>query len=174
MNTFFQDRTSNERKIKGRLVLVGFRIASIISTMPQCLKWLFLPYVVAYRVLIEWILCIELPLKLKVGHGLRLYHGAALVVNDRAIIGSNCVLRHSTTIGVSLTSSRFDGDAPVIGNNVDIGSNVVILGKITIGDGAIIGAGSVVVKDVPPNAIVVGNPARVIRFTDAAETVGNV
>jgi putative colanic acid biosynthesis acetyltransferase WcaB len=113
------------------------------------------------------VLGIELPWKLKVGKNLRLFHGQALVVNDHAVIGSGCILRHSTTIGVLITSLSFDGDAPVIGNNVDIGSNVVILGKINIGDGAVIGAGSVVVKDVPAGAIVVGNPARVIRSIDA-------
>ncbi|NOS89315.1 MAG: hypothetical protein HOP34_12420 [Methylococcaceae bacterium] len=51
----------------------------------------------------------------------------------------------------------------MIGNDVDIGSNVVILGDIKIGDGAIIGAGTVIVKNVEAGSVVVGNPARVIR-----------
>lgn len=57
-----------------------------------------------------------------------------------------------------------DGNIPVtIGNDVFIGANVILVGKITIGDGAIIGAGSVVTKDVPPYCIVGGNPAREIK-----------
>jgi serine acetyltransferase len=82
------------------------------------------------------------------------------VINDRAVIGKNVILRHCTTIGVK----KKDGGCPVIGNDVNIGSNVVILGDILIGDGAVVGAGSVVIKDVPPFAVVAGNPARVIRI----------
>jgi acetyltransferase-like isoleucine patch superfamily enzyme len=47
-----------------------------------------------------------------------------------------------------------------------IGSGATILAKVTIGENAIVGAGSVVTKDVPPNAIVAGNPARVLRFIE--------
>ena len=55
------------------------------------------------------------------------------------------------------------GAAPTIGNNVNIGSNTCIIGGISIGDNVIIGAGSVVVKDVPSNVVIAGNPARIIR-----------
>lgn len=156
------------------MVLVAFRIAALISALPRSVRWVFLPYVVLYRVLFEWVLGIELPWKLKIGRNCRLYHGQSLVVSDRSVIGCNCVLRHSTTIGVSVTSSDFTGSAPVIGNYVDIGSNVVILGNVSVGDGAVIGAGSVVVDDVPAGAVVVGNPARVIRIASAAEDVSEL
>jgi acetyltransferase-like isoleucine patch superfamily enzyme len=53
---------------------------------------------------------------------------------------------------------------PTIGNNVSLGLNVTIIGKVTIGDNVIIGAGSVVVKDIPSNCVAAGNPAKVIRF----------
>ncbi|MBL7956618.1 MAG: serine acetyltransferase, partial [Flavobacteriales bacterium] len=49
---------------------------------------------------------------------------------------------------------------PRFGDRVDIGANAVVIGPITIGDDALIGAGAVVVKDVPPNCVAVGNPAR--------------
>jgi len=163
-NNIFQDWKVNKKNIKGRLVLSAFRLASLISRMPQYIRWIFLPYIVLYRIVIEWVLCIELPWHLRIGPNLRLYHGVALVINDRTIIGANCVLRHSTTIGVSVTSENFEGTAPVIGNNVDIGSNVVILGPITVGDDVIIGAGSVVTKDVPAGAVIIGNPARILRY----------
>jgi acetyltransferase-like isoleucine patch superfamily enzyme len=57
----------------------------------------------------------------------------------------------------------------VIGQNVWIGSGGIILSGVTIGDGAVVAAASVVTKDVPANALVAGNPARVIRFLNAAE-----
>lgn len=54
----------------------------------------------------------------------------------------------------------------VIGNDVWVGGNAVILGGVTIGDGAVIGAGAIVTKDVPPYAIMGGNPARLIRYRE--------
>jgi putative colanic acid biosynthesis acetyltransferase WcaB len=137
--------------------------------MPRFVRWLFLPYAIFYRFFVEWVLCVEIPWKTHIGKDLQLFHGVALVINDRTIVGDNCVLRHSTTIGVANTSADFSGGAPVLGNNVDVGSNVVILGNITIGNNVSIGAGSVVVKDIPEGAVVVGNPARVIRIKSTEE-----
>jgi putative colanic acid biosynthesis acetyltransferase WcaB len=169
--SLFQDWKANKGNVKGRLILVAFRAANFFSHVPRPFRYIGYPYLILYRVIVEWILCAELPWKLTVGSGLRLYHGQALVVNDRAVIGRNCVLRHATTIGVAETSSTYGGVAPTIGNDVDIGSNVVILGGVKIGDGAVIGAGSVVVKDVEAGAVVVGNPARVIRIKPSADTL---
>ena len=59
----------------------------------------------------------------------------------------------------------------LIGNDVWIGTNVIVLGGTTIGDGAVIGAGSVVTKNVPPYAIVVGSPARVIKKRFSQEKI---
>jgi len=166
----FQDWDVNQGNIKGRIVLVAFRAASAVSRMRPLLRWVCLPYVVLYRIVVEWILGIELPWRLSVGKGLRLYHGHALVVNDRARIGEGCVLRHCTTIGVGATSSDFTGDAPVIGDHVDIGSNVVIVGQVHVGNHATIGAGSVVISDVPAYGVAVGNPAKIVRIrTTTAE-----
>ena len=58
-----------------------------------------------------------------------------------------------------------DGKRPVIGNHVKMGCHVCILGGVHIGNNVTIGAGSVVVKDVPDNAVVVGNPARFIKYS---------
>ena len=165
-STLFSDWTVNSGNAKGRIVLICFRLASSIQSVPLPARYFFYPYLIIYRVLIEWVFGIELPWKLKAGRNLRIYHGQSLVVNDKVVIGHNCILRHSTTIGVRETSESFDGQAPTIGNYVDIGANVVIVGNITIGDHVRIGAGAVVVTDAPAGSILVGNPARIVNVED--------
>ena len=64
-----------------------------------------------------------------------------------------------------------NGFSAIVGNDVWIGSHVLIRGGVTIGDGAVIGMGSVVTKDVPPYAIVAGNPAKIIRFRFEDKTI---
>ena len=158
---FTQDLLRNQTTgLKSRLILVLFRIASQAKGLPRVVA--FFPRAF-YQIAVEYFLGVEIPWDTRIGPGLQLHHGTGLVVNHSTRIGSNCTLRHCTTIG---NKQRADGtftDSPVIGNDVDIGSNSVILGAITIGDGAVIGAGSVVVKDVPAGCVVAGNPARIIR-----------
>lgn len=74
-------------------------------------------------------------------------------------MGDNCQVWQNVTIGVSQSG----GKKPRIGNNVKICCHSVVLGDIEIGDNVIIGACAVVVKSVPSNCTVVGNPARIIK-----------
>lgn len=159
----FQDLKNNPKNIKAKIVLVLFRLAQLCRKSPKPIFILSIPYLIFYRIFVEWFLCVELPWSTKVGKGLCLFHGQSLVVNDGTIIGENCTLRHCTTIGNKQLPDGSFSKAPIIEDNVDIGSNVVILGSITIGEGSVIGAGSVVVKDIERYSLVVGNPARVIR-----------
>jgi serine O-acetyltransferase len=92
----------------------------------------------------------------KIGGGVQLAHPYATIINAEQI-GENLYINQLVTIGDK------DGKRPRIGNNVQIHTNAIIIGAITIGDNAIIGAGAVVVKDVPDNAIVAGNPAKIIN-----------
>ena len=158
----FQDWSANRQNFKAQLVLFLFRLVQFFNRY-IITKIIFYPYFMLYRYWVEWHLGIELPRKLTVGKGLSLYHGQALVVNKGTIIGENCVLRNSTTIGhKKLADGTFSG-CPRIGNNVDIGANVCIIGDVIIGDNVIVGAGSVIVKDVPADCMVVGNPARILE-----------
>ena len=65
-------------------------------------------------------------------------------------------------------------ETTTVGNDVWIGCNVVVLPGVTIGDGAVVAAGSIVTKDVPPYAIVAGSPARVLRYRWDEKTVERV
>jgi putative colanic acid biosynthesis acetyltransferase WcaB len=160
--SIFCDWSRNSGNIKGRLILLLFRISNR-GSRKGLLFIILLPYLILYRLIVEWILGIEIPYKTQIGGGLILYHGQGLVINDGTIIGKNCTLRHNTTIGNKELPTGKLTDSPKIGNGVNIGSNVCIIGPISIGDNVIIGAGSVVTKDIPKNSVAVGNPARIIR-----------
>lgn len=157
------DWKANAKNPKGLVVVTAFRLAHLFSGFRHGLwipLWILcLPYLILYRLCVEWVLGIELPQKTKIGPGLIIWHGQGLVVNDGALIGSNVQLRHNVTIG----NRDFYGPCPVIEDDVDIGAGAFILGPIRIGKGAKIGAASVVLKDVPAGAIAVGNPARIIE-----------
>jgi putative colanic acid biosynthesis acetyltransferase WcaB len=162
-----QDRRANRMSAKAQLVLFAFRLAHVFATGKDTNRILWiagLPILILYRILVEWTLCIELPAKTDIGAGLRLFHGQALVVNAHARIGSDCTLRHCTTIGSKVLASGEERPSPALGDRVDVGSNVVILGGISIGDDVVVGAGSVVIRDVADGAVVAGNPARVLYY----------
>ena len=160
MQFIFQDWKANSTK--GKLIMVLFRLANI-GTKNKLYYYIGLPYRLFYTFLVEWVLGIELQWKTKVGKGLKLYHGQALVVNGNTVLGANCSLRQCTTIGNKQLPDGSHSAAPIIGNNVDIGSNVCIIGELIIGNNVKIGSGTVIIKDVPDNCTVVGNPGRVIQ-----------
>ncbi len=157
----FQDLKANLNNPKGILVLTLFRLAHLLR-LNIVTFILFLPYFIFYRVFVEWLLCIELPWKTRVGPGFRIDHGQALIINDGTVFGAECIVRNSTTIGNKRLQDGSYSKAPVFGDRVNIGANAVIIGPITIGDDCAIGAGAVVLKDVPARHVAVGNPARII------------
>jgi putative colanic acid biosynthesis acetyltransferase WcaB len=167
INYILQDwQINKDTSFKSRLTLLMFRLAQYLKTLPSIFILIFILYRFLYQIVVEWVLGIELPWNTQVGSNLKLQHGHGLVVNHETIIGGNCILRNSTTIGNKRQQDGSYSASPKIGDNVDIGANVVIIGSITVGNNAVIGAGSVVIKDVPKGAVVVGNPARVIRIAN--------
>ncbi|MCF0075128.1 hypothetical protein LZD49_31880 [Dyadobacter sp. CY261] len=97
----------------------------------------------------------------RIGEGLLLHHAFSTAILSRQI-GKNCEVWQCVTIGKSKSEPGLDA-TPLLGSNVKISAGAIVIGKITIGDNSIIGAGSLITKDVPQNVTVVGNPAYIIR-----------
>jgi UDP-2-acetamido-3-amino-2,3-dideoxy-glucuronate N-acetyltransferase len=111
--------------------------------------------------------CTFLGRRCRIGAGTRIHPGAAIpdnaVIGARVFIGANVVL---TDVSIpELRDKRLEVHRPpTIEDDVVLGSNAVILPGVIVHRGAIVGAGSVVSRDVPPDCIVMGNPARVTRY----------
>lgn len=98
----------------------------------------------------------------QIGSGFFIDHGTGVVIGETTIIGDNVTLYQQVTLG---GTGKGEGKRhPTIGNNVMISSGAKILGPVTIGDHSKIGAGSVVLKDVPQYSTVVGVPGRIVRM----------
>ncbi|MGA9946068.1 MAG: serine O-acetyltransferase [Candidatus Cybelea sp.] len=96
----------------------------------------------------------------KIGKGVFIDHGSGVVIGETAELGDGCTIYQGVTLGG--TSLSHGKRHPTLGRNVIVGVNSSVLGAIVLGDNAKVGGGSVVVKDVPANATVVGVPARVV------------
>ncbi len=95
-----------------------------------------------------------------IGPGLFIDHGMGVVIGETAEIGEDVTIYQGVTLGG--TGKETGKRHPTIGDCVTIGTGASVLGSVTVGEGAKIGAGSIVIKDVPPNSTVVGNPGRAV------------
>lgn len=108
----------------------------------------------------RWITLIEIHPGARIGKRFVIDHGAGVVIGETAQIGDDCFIYHGVTLGgVSLGQGRRH---PLLENGVMVGAGSKVLGPLTLGEGAVVGAGSVVVKDVPAGTTVAGVPARPI------------
>lgn len=110
--------------------------------------------------------CLGLEIGLNVfGPGLVIVHPYGIVVSDRASIGKNCRIHAGVNIGAHRDR------APKIGDNVYLGPGAKVVGGVFVGEGAVIGANAVVVKDVPSGVTVGGVPAKIISHNDSTEMI---
>ena len=98
-----------------------------------------------------------------IGRRLVIDHGTGIVIGETAEIGDDCLLYQNVTLGG--TGKDVGKRHPTLGNNVMVGSGAKVLGPFKVGDNARIAANSVVLREVPENATVVGVPGRVVKIS---------
>ncbi len=103
----------------------------------------------------------------QIGEKFFIDHGMGVVIGETTVIGDNCHLYQGVTLGG--TSTRRAKRHPTLGHGVVVGAGAKIIGAVTIGDNSKIGAGSVVVTNVPDNATVVGVPGHIVAYTDPGD-----
>lgn len=137
------------------MVLVLYRLAHLLCKLgiPIVPRFIYGFNRIAFSVVLPPSACL--------GQGVLLgYSGLGIVIHARAVIGDRVSIGTGVTIG---GRGKVFG-VPIIESDVEIGSGAKILGDIRVGKGAVIGANAVVIADVEPYSVVVGVPARVVRF----------
>ena len=104
-----------------------------------------------------------------IGRRVFIDHGDGVVIGETSVVGDDVTIYQGVTLGG--TGKDVGKRHPTIGNGVTIGAGAKVLGPITIGDHSKIGAGAIVLKDVPPYCTVVGNPGRVVKKASQATDV---
>jgi serine O-acetyltransferase len=171
------------RNIREEIAIIRERDPAIHSSMEVFLYPSFkvmLHYRIAHRLyekkhyfLARWVsqrgvrkTGIEIHPGAQIGRGFFIDHGNGVIIGETTIIGDNVTLYQGVTLGG--TGKEHGKRHPTIGNNVMIRAGAKVLGSFTIGDNSKIGAGSVVLSEVPPNSTVVGVPGRVVKRNNMA------
>lgn len=144
---------------QGLWALFVYRISNAIyrSKLPSILKKILLIGAILNQKTIEILTGISLPYAATIGKRFYIAHHGHIILHPNTVIGDNCNIAQGVTIGISGRGEH--RGVPVIGNNVFMAANSVIAGKITVGNNSVIGANSLVVKDVADNITVLGVPA---------------
>lgn len=163
--------------LKNAILLLIYRFGHYIlyhMDIPIVKQLMWVLYRILDVIYVQTILHAEFVAKCTIGKSLKLPHGGnGIIISPDTIIGDNVTIFHQVTIGRRCGSKK-DTGSPVIGNNVLVGCGAKILGDIKVGDGAKIGANSVVLIDVPPNSTAIGIPAKIIdKKAQSSEKVLN-
>lgn len=142
--------------VKSKIVIFLFRMSTLYTRKNVFFKVIGMPFVIANKIINEWLFCVEIPHQTRISSGLVIYHPHCIVINPSVKIGKRCIIRQNVTIGNIILKDGTSSLSPEIGDDVEIGANVIILGNITIGDGCRLGAGAVVNKSLLPGTTVVG------------------
>jgi serine O-acetyltransferase len=146
---------------QGLWALLQYRVASRLyqSRLSHLIKRPLLWLCVLWQKAVEITTGISLPYAARIGAGLYIGHFGNIIVGADAVIGEDCNLSQGVTVGVSGRGSH--RGTPVIGDRVYLCANAVVSGQIRVGDDVVVGANSLVVRDVPEHVTVVGVPAEI-------------
>lgn len=111
--------------------------------------------------------CSDIGFRHDIGLGFSIYHVFNTAFAEGVVIGNNVTITHGVTIG------HVNGKAPVLRNNIYVGPGACIIGDIQVGNNVVIGANAVVTKNIPDNAVVVGNPSKIISFKGSSSCIFN-
>jgi serine O-acetyltransferase len=140
---------------KGFHALQGYRISHHLWTKQQSVTANYLQHLISER------MAVDIHPAARIGSGIFIDHGTGLVIGETAVVDDTVSILHEVTLGG--TGKKAGDRHPKIRTGVLIGAGAKILGNVVVGEFARVGAGSVVLKDVPPHTVVAGVPARIIR-----------
>uniref|UniRef100_A0A0D6R2Z2 serine O-acetyltransferase n=1 Tax=Araucaria cunninghamii TaxID=56994 RepID=A0A0D6R2Z2_ARACU len=144
--------------LKGYHALQSYRIAHALWNRGQRVLAL------ALQSRISEVFAVDIHPAARIGKGILLDHGTGVVIGETAVVGDRVSMLQGVTLGG--TGKEVGDRHPKIGGGVLIGAGATILGNITVGKGAMVAAGSLVLKDIPPHSMAAGTPAKVIGFLD--------
>ena len=136
--------------------LLAYRIAHRLWTW----KIPFFPRFISQAA--RWLTGVEIHPGAKIGTGFFIDHGMGVVIGETSEIGDFVTLFQGVTLGG--TGKEHGKRHPTLGDHVVVGAGAKVLGGIRIGDNVKIGANAVVLRSVPPNSTVVGNPGRIVKY----------
>lgn len=160
INTIFEKDPAATNIFEILITYSGFHAVVLYRVAHKLLKWNipFLPRFLSF--IARFLTGIEIHPGATIGKRLFIDHGMGVVIGETTIIGDDCLLYQGVTLGG--TGKEHGKRHPTLGNNVVAGSGAKVLGNIKIGNKVRIGAGSVVITDVPDDCTVVGVPGRVV------------
>ena len=159
MNKLIEEFKVNEG-IKSKYTVLSYRLANYYYNSKYPLKILYLPFFINYKLVVDIIFGVEIPCNINIGWGFKISHAKSITIHPNAQIGSNFHIRHGVTIGNKNSGEK---DAPIIDDDVELGCYSSIFGNVCIGGNTIVGAHTLILKSVPKNSIVVGNPGKIIK-----------
>jgi serine O-acetyltransferase len=162
LNQWRQDYAVHDRSLRHRALwaLALYRFGQWTDGMrPGIFRWAGEKAYGAAMTFAPIITGVAIDRRMRVGRDFHIIHAGMVLIHPDVVFGDRCGIMHNVTFG---TNSRGGKGVPRVGNDVFVGPGAVVLGGITIGDGAVIAANSLVISDVPPGAMAIGVPAKII------------